>query len=71
MLLVPQETLAHKEGHVVAMLQFAQEIVVMEAVDFLDVTENDVAFTTQRLRYILSRQFWNIVLQEIFCQKTH
>ena len=54
MLLVPQEALAHQEGHIVAVLQFAQEVVVMEAVYFFDVTEDDVAFTTQRLGYILA-----------------
>lgn len=59
---MPQETLAHQEGHIVAVLQFAQEVVVMEAVDFLNVTENDIAFATQCLRYILARQFRNIIL---------
>ncbi len=54
MLLVSQETLAHQEGYVVTVLQFAQEIVVMEAVYFFDVTKDDVAFTTQRLGYVLA-----------------
>ena len=58
-----QETLAHQEGHIVAMLQFAQEIMMMEAVDFFNVTEYNVAFTTQRLRYIFASQFRNIVLK--------
>lgn len=37
-----------------AVLQFAQEVVVVEAVDFFNVTENDVAFATQGLGYVLA-----------------
>lgn len=65
MLLVAQEALAHQEGHVVAMLQFAQEIVVVEAVDFFNVAEDDVALAAQRLRDVLARQFRNIILYRV------
>ena len=54
MLFVSQETLSHQEGHVVTVLQFAQEVVVMEAVYFFNVTKDNVAFATQRLGNILA-----------------
>ena len=53
-LLVAQEALTHQEGKVVAVLQFSQEVVVMEAVDLLDVAKDDVAFASHRLRYVFA-----------------
>ena len=53
-LLVPEETLADQEGRVLATLQFAQEVVMVEAVDLFDVSEDDVALASQRLRDVLA-----------------
>ena len=53
-LFVSQETLSHQEGHVVTVLQFAQEVVVMEAVYFFNVTKDNVAVATHRLGNILA-----------------
>ena len=61
-LLVAQEALAHQERKVVAALQLPQEVVVVEAVDLLDVAEDDVALTPQRLRNVLARQLRNVIL---------
>ena len=61
-LLVAQEALADEEGQVVAALQLAQEVVMVELVDLLDVAEDDVALTAQRLRNVLPRQLRNVIL---------
>ena len=61
-LLVAQEALADEEGRVLAALQLAQKVVVVEAVDLLDVAEDDVALAAHRLRYVLARQLRNVIL---------
>ena len=54
MLLVAQETLAYQEGKAVAVLQFTQKVVVMKAVDFINVAKDDVALDAQRLRCVFA-----------------
>lgn len=53
------------------MLQFTQEVVVVEAVDFFNVTKDDIAFATQGLGYILAWQFRDIILKKIVVIQAH
>jgi hypothetical protein len=43
--------------------------VVVEAVDFFNVTKDDIAFATQGLGYILAWQFRDIILKKLWLYK--
>lgn len=47
-------------------LQLLEEVLAVKLVDFLDVTENNVALAAQSLRYIFVEQHWNVVLYNVF-----
>ena len=73
-MLVAQETLAYEKRRPLASLQLSQKVVMVESVDFFDVTEDHVTLTPESLRDVFARQLWDVVLLErrqIRCQNQH
>ena len=60
-----EECVADLEGRVLTLFHLMQEILTVELVNLLDVTEDNVPFTAQCLGHIFPHDLWYVMVDDV------